>query len=479
MTAESVRAALQRAGYTSDGVLDLLGGDAFAALGRGERVPARHALAAVPDGPLAELVRLFLLGEQVPADRAAAALPLPAAAELGLVGDASGRVRARVHLQPYPVPGGTIYLASDFPAEASSEAGPLADDHVIGVGGASVTLATITPRRPAARVLDLGTGCGIQAVLAAAHSARVVATDASGRAVRLAALSAALSGVQLDLRTGSLFDPVAGEEFDLIVANPPFVIAPAARHTYREAPLGGDDLGRDVVRGAASHLAPGGIAVILANWLHVAGQAWQERLAGWAPDGCRVWAVQREHLSPEQYAQVWLRDSAELGSAGYPERYAQWVAHLRNLRAQGVGFGWIVVQRAEPAWFAAEDLSDADGLPDGDQVLAALAALTARHRADAVTVLGARPRFTADAIVQRTWRPAAGASGAQLMVGGAWRPFEPVDQEFVDLMGRSGTLAERILAVAGRDEDLADELTARALVAVRRLIGAGLITIEP
>ena len=355
---------------------------------------------------------------------------------------------------------------------------PLATDHVIGAGGASVTLATITPRRPVARVLDLGTGCGIQAVLAAAHGGAVVATDTSERAVRLAALSAGLSGVELDLRTGSLFEPVSGELFDLIVANPPFVISPAPRYTYREAPQRGDDLSRSVVRQCAEHLAPGGTAVILANWLHIAGQGWRERLAEWAPDGCRVWAVQREYLRPAQYAEVWLRDSAEPASAGDTARYDQWLSYFDDLRAEGVGFGWIVLQRAEPAWFAAEDLTEADELPDGEQVLAALSDLTAQHRADALTLLGAHPRFTGHAAMQRNWRPVDGEGNAELMAGGGWRPYEPLDPLILDLSARAGTLAERIAAVAGGDDDLADELTARALVGVRRLIGAGLMTIE-
>ncbi len=123
-------------------------------------------------------------------------------------------------------------------------------------------------------------------MIAAGHSARVVATDSSPRALAMARLTAALSGAAFDCRAGSLFDPVAADAFDLIVANPPFVISPHARYVYRER-LRADDLSRTVVQQAAEHLRPGGIAVLLANWLHIADESWHDRLAGWAPPAPR------------------------------------------------------------------------------------------------------------------------------------------------------------------------------------------------
>src|SRR5206468_8352084 len=101
-----------------------------------------------------------------------------------------------------------------------------APDVVTGVNAASRTLATLTVRRPVERALDIGTGSGVEALLTTRHAAHVVATDVNPRALRLAELSARLSGVSLELREGSLFEPVEEERFDLIVANPPFVISP-------------------------------------------------------------------------------------------------------------------------------------------------------------------------------------------------------------------------------------------------------------
>src|SRR5690606_15502302 len=88
----------------------------------------------------------------------------------------------------------------------------------------------ITWRAPRERVLDLGTGCGVQALHASQHSTTVVATDISTRALEFARFNTALAEVSVDLRHGSLFEPVAAEHFDLVVSNPPFVITPAAAY---------------------------------------------------------------------------------------------------------------------------------------------------------------------------------------------------------------------------------------------------------
>lgn len=114
--------------------------------------------------------------------------------------------------------------------------GAVRRDHVLGIGGASVSLARAVVRNPVERALDLGTGCGIQALHLDAHCADIVATDTNERALTLAAATARLNGMSWDLRCGSLFEPVDGERFDLIVSNPPFVVGAGARdYIYRDS----------------------------------------------------------------------------------------------------------------------------------------------------------------------------------------------------------------------------------------------------
>ena len=345
-----IRAAFLDAGYTADRVLDLLGPAANAALARRESVPARRALRAAGGTALSALVRLFVLGEEVPGDDAAAALPLEAAARLGLVtrGPAGG-VRALLDARPYDE---EFYVVSDIGAGVDGEIHPLPADHVLGVGGASVALTALTVPERVGRALDLGTGCGVQALHLSTHADSVVATDVLPRALDLTRLGAALSGVELDVRLGSLFEPVAGERFDLIVSNPPFVIGAAAAgavRTYRDGGLAGDDFCRRLIAQAPDYLTEGGFCQVLANWLHVKGEDWAERVASWLPPGCDAWALQREVLDPAAYVSMWLHDSGDDAGAGYPAAYDAWLDAFERDAVEAIGFGWICLRRTDAA----------------------------------------------------------------------------------------------------------------------------------
>jgi methylase of polypeptide subunit release factors len=232
---------------------------------------------------------------------------------------------------------------------------------VLGVGGASTTLAGLTVRAPVGRALDLGTGSGIQALHISRHATRVTATDLNPRALGFARLTLALSGAgQADLREGSLFEPVAEDEpFGLIVSNPPFVISPpssgtgtaegtAARLTYRDGGMGGDSLCRALVQRSADRLADDGYLQVLANWQHVEGEDWRERVSSWVPAGCDAWIVQREVQDVAQYAELWLRDAGDhrADPAVYAARYDAWLEEFESRGTKGVGFGWITVHKS-------------------------------------------------------------------------------------------------------------------------------------
>ena len=128
-------------------------------------------------------------------------------------------------------------------------------------------LARMTGRE---RVLDLCTGTGALAV-AIGHrfpGARVFAGDISPQAISLARENAARCGVSLDARLGDLFAPFAGETFDVIVSNPPYIptgdLAGLQAEVKKEPALaldGGPDglaLYRRIAAEAPAHLARGG-----------------------------------------------------------------------------------------------------------------------------------------------------------------------------------------------------------------------------
>ncbi|MFD0684211.1 methyltransferase [Actinomadura fibrosa] len=443
---DRVRAALEGAGYTVGGVRALLGPVAGGALARDEIVPGLRAIAG--GSPLEVLTRLFWL--QVPVDAA----PLEAASEApgfvddlvaaGLVERSGGEVRARLHVEPLesvvPEPPGAAdggghagYVVSDLKVRPGS-GDVVAPDHVVGAGGASGNLARLVVHRAVDNALDLGTGCGVQAVhLARRGGARTVtATDVNPRALDLAAMSFALSGVEgAELLEGSFLEPVRDRRFDLIVSNPPFVVAPSGdrRFTYRESGMPGDDFCRRLVAEARGLLDDGGYCQLLANWLHVDGVPWDERVGAWAEEsGCDAWVVQRDVQDPAEYAELWLRDSCEAGTPEYRTRYGAWLDHFERHGVTGVGFGWITLRRggAERPAIRVEEIRHAVEQPVGAYAAAVLDGLAAAREFSTACgelgMKGAGAEPDAGALGAAMLRTAAGVVQEQIGPPGAEDP---------------------------------------------------------
>jgi HemK-related putative methylase len=114
-----------------------------------------------------------------------------------------------------------------------------------------------------AEVLDMGTGSGVCAVFAARHARRVVAIDINAAAVRCARLNATLNHLEhrVEVRHGDLFGPVAGERFDLILFNPPFLRG--TPRDDRDRAWRSNDIAERFAAGVRDHLKPGGAALVL------------------------------------------------------------------------------------------------------------------------------------------------------------------------------------------------------------------------
>jgi methylase of polypeptide subunit release factors len=343
--------------YTVERVHAVLGLAGQAALARGDLSGVRRGLP--PGDHTATLIRLFLLGEPVPQAAAASALAPLSLDQAGvIIMVANGQAHARVDIRPYaeaardPADTPTWWVVSDFGSEVRP--GPLAPDHVLGIGSASLTLAQATMREPVGSALDVGTGSGIQALHLSRHAERVVATDVSSRALRMAATTAALSGVAWDLRSGSLLEPVGSEQFDLVVANPPFVVSPGwsaddGGNEYRDGGLAGDEISRRLLAGLPGVLAPSGRAQVLANWVIPADGSWIERLTGWLRgSGCRAWVWQREVAGPGEYVSMWLRDAGiGPGTPQWSAQYDAWVDWFEENEVAAVGMGLVTLWRTD------------------------------------------------------------------------------------------------------------------------------------
>lgn len=489
-TATSLRAAFLRSRYSTDGVRELLGPGAHAALGRGEPEPA--ARAAADAGALGVLVRLLLLGSVEPhaavrdalapldpADAAAAGLLVAAdGARNGRAGGAGWT--AAVDVRPYGVADGPDWwVLSDLDARRQQR------DHVTGVGAASVTLAAATARRPVDTVLDLGTGCGVQALHATRHARRVTGTDVSPRALALAAATFALNDVDVELLDGPWLRPVANRRFDLVVSNPPFVPGPArVDYTYRDSGQDGDAAVAALVGDLGAHLAPGGVAQVLAAWLHVRGQDWPDRVRGWLPAGCDAWVVQREVADPALHVGTWLRDAGlDPAAPDGRARAGAWLDWMETGAVEAVGFGMVTLRRTDAApTVVFEDLLEPFTDPLGPEVegwLDRVDWLRAHH--DDRALLSARVAL-APAVTLERWAEPGPAGWTEVGAAVARRDGprfrHEVDAEAAALLaGCQGALAlgELVELLAVAHDRPTDALVAATLPAVRELVRHGLL----
>lgn len=522
--AATLREDLAAADFTVDGVERVLGPVASAALHREQAVPARRALrdrGREGADPTAALAALFLLGDDVPRRALDAALGrtgVDGARRLGLV-EAAGAsdddaVRALVDLRPYaatdaagPV---TWWLSSDLGELATGRR--LAPDHVLGAGGASLTLAQVTVRTPVGRVLDLGTGCGIQALHAARHARAVVGTDISRRALGFAAFNAALDAAfdeasgpaagaaphgpatgRVELREGSMLEPVAGERFDLVVSNPPFVITPRAGggalpdYEYRDGGRSGDDLVRDLVTGVGAVLEPGGVAQLLGNWEHRRGVPWDERVGAWLDEaGLDGWVVQREVLDPAEYAETWIRDGGttpEREPAAWAAAYGAWLDDFAARDVEAVGFGIVTLRRplagARPTLRRLEEHTGSVRQPLGAHLAASLAAHDWLAARDDAALAGERLAVAPDVTEERFHTPGAPDPTVVLLrqgdgLGRAVRATTGL----AALVGASDgelTVGQLVGAIAALFEVAAEDLAGELLPDVRGLVRDGFL----
>ncbi|MGO1354119.1 MAG: DUF7059 domain-containing protein [Brachybacterium tyrofermentans] len=557
----ALRADLRAARYTVAATESLLGPVALAALRRENPIPARRALATQSD-PAAVLFRLFILGDAVPCSLVRAVLPTlgaDGALQLGLVGpaalaaprgeddreagepdetdetddpdDRDSPLRALVDLAPYSASDdvGEIswWIASDLSELATGRA--LGPEHVLGVGGASLTLARITPRVAVGRVLDLGCGGGIQALHASRHAEHVVATDLSERALAFAAFNAALNEVDLELRQGSLLDPVAGETFDLIVSNPPFVItprraaavpehehehehdhepaAPGTTWTYRDGGRAGDTLLAELLTGLPVHLAPGGSAVMLGNWEIPHGGDWDEHPRAWlaaaSADGVDSWVIQREQEDPAQYAETWVRDGGVTDrDPRWSDLQGAWLDDFAGRDVEGIGFGYLLLRRPAGPDAAVSDTAGTDSPGShstaprpgvlrteeatgtgtgtlGVHLAESLRALDVLHEMDDDS-LAARRLVRADDVVERRhltpgqWDPML----IELVQGAGFARTVRADQVLAGVVGALDgtlTLAQVLAAVCALTDADPDEARGQVLPVVRDLVRTGMV----
>jgi methylase of polypeptide subunit release factors len=298
------------------------------------------------DATVSTLFRLFRMGLPVSfseAARAFAPLSVAQVTATGLVEVTGDAVSSAFDVQIYD----RLLLLSDRVMRRAEKTGPeLHADHVLGVSASGIISDVLTIRAPAAKGLDLGTGNGLLALLAARHVKELVATDVNDRALNVAAFNAKLNGLNnVTFRKGSWFEPVAGEKFDLIVSNPPFVSSPETKLILRDGGMRGDGVTQLVAQGMAAHLNEGGHGTMIGSWNAIPNSDWAARPREWLDKaGVDGLALLTELADPVQYATKWLtlqtRSPEELDRL-----LPTWLDYYEDCGLKGFATGGIVLRR--------------------------------------------------------------------------------------------------------------------------------------
>ncbi|MGB9458582.1 MAG: methyltransferase [Bryobacteraceae bacterium] len=349
-----LRGFFRESGYTSDALQDR-----FSAAGMRQLDLLKLYLLGLPLEPsrLTTLFRWFWIGAPVATVTAEELIPermLSLFLKAGLLTLQEGSLVSTARVSPFA----EYLILSDH---AVSRAGTLSPDTVLWPTPATLLCYHLSIQTPVGRTLDLGTGNGVLALMAASHSASVVATDLNFRAGEFCAFNAALNGVtNVEFRGGSAFEPVRGERFDLILANPPFFVTPSVRRTYSDNSMELDGFCRKLILEAPEHLNENGYCQMLIEWVQVHGQPWQDRLKEWFEGlGCDAWVLVNYRKSAAEYALLRIQDDRD--EVPMPEAQAalaeQWQAYFESHQAQAI-YGGIVVlhKRKGRNWIRMEEL---------------------------------------------------------------------------------------------------------------------------
>ncbi len=437
------------------------------------------------DSPYNILVRLFWLGRAVSESVLHEKLPGLNVEELvgtGLLNSQDGIVRSAAKLTPYH----DLLLVSDFVPEIHRE---LSADHVLGVGAASLTLASLTVRRRVKTALDIGAGAGIQAFLATCHADHVIGTDTNPRALNFARFNAKLNGIDgIEWREGSLYEPVAEQKFDLLVSNPPYVISPESRFVFRDTNLPGDTISEQVVRGAGERLNEGGFACILFNWHHQDETDWDSRPKSWMSNtGCDGWLICFKTTEPLAYAADWLRTGVGKSSKEYGRCLDEWMAYYEQMGITRISAGGMIMRRRsqQANWFRAHAIDKGRCTGScGDQIERIFAAEDLLQTiTDDRQLLEQRFLFDEHHRMehQLAVRDGSWAVNSEQLYASEGIPFAGnMDMYIANLLaGCDGrrTLRELIEAVADRMQTNQKKVGPACLAAVRKLMQAGFLSL--
>jgi methylase of polypeptide subunit release factors len=429
-------------------------------------------------GRLASLLRLLAMGHPLPASEARRALAPAALEDLRAAGLLAFRGEEVIANCCLLVQDGFL-LAGDWLDRADR-------DIVHAFTNPSVSLARMMPRAGARSMLDLGTGSGVLALRGSGHCDRVTGVDINPRALMLARFNAELNGVgNVEWLEGSWFEPVAGQRFDVIVGNAPYVLSPDQEFIYRDGGMPGTTLLERLCRETAAHLEPGGVGILHASWPHACDSDWTAVPAGWADGtGCDAIILRRQAVDPLEHALSWNTPPVRLlDPQTLRETVARWVRYCEEIGAERVSFGSIVLRRrnsGEP-WVRALEAPGALGDRASEQLARVLRGQDQSRSLDDRALMATRFSLpTGVEVSQRFRRRSAGFVARPAMVSledglGIRAAIDPDALDALFACDGTRTLGEVVERVATRRGVLLAPLAEIVAGAARELLAYGLL----
>ncbi len=298
------------------------------------------------------LARLFLIGEFVKEDEIEAHVPAPALASmkgLGLIAGAPAQPDswyATVAL--YPAYG--LHIVSD--RWTSPEAAPIQ-------GAPDVVYPAITtntrdfieslPTDPCERLLDLCSGSGIAALVAASsYTKHAWALDVAESSAHCAEFNRLLNGVpNATVACGDLYEPVRGQTFDRIVANPPYMPSLRPAQLYAHGGELGDEITRRIVKDLPTYLQPGGRFYCVTVGPDRKGEGFEDRIRNWLAEAApefHIFLFERRVIDRDFVA--YQQAARSLGGIGQVD---EWKALFEKHQVEGLVYGTLVIQRRSGA----------------------------------------------------------------------------------------------------------------------------------
>ena len=332
----------RQAGFTAEGLFNRIQTDVLA--GRDlENLPLLLYRTREPDA-LNLLTRWFVIGEPVSQDLAKQVLPSDILQLLGdcdLLQAVNENFACPVMLAPFE----NYWVTTDTYSRLSKSIG---EDDVLMVNTTTLILLNLAIRTPCRSLLDLGTGCGVVAMVAAQFGEQVTGTDLTNRAGNFARFNAWLNEIpNVEIVTGDLFQPVSGRRFERILSNPPYYVTPSSRRIFAENPMELDGFCRNLVKQAPAHLEEGGFLQMLCEWPEIEGQPWEERLAEWFQGtGCDAIVWEGATYDPIPYVQARLPiATASAGKEADCQRFEEWVEYYKARKVKALHAGFLTMRR--------------------------------------------------------------------------------------------------------------------------------------